>query len=128
MTNKTFYTNYSTAVNWLHNNYIMLNNITEIDPTIWENMRFSDYDEESDSYKDIFQYFITDASEEDIEYLERHFGLLFTYSELLDKYILCVDHLGTSWDYVHCEVLTYGNENEYYPHCKSYKELTGYDY
>jgi len=106
----------------------MLNNITEIDPTIWENMRFSDYDEENDSCKEIFQYFITDASGSDVEYLEKHFGLLFTYSELLDKFILCVDHLGTSWDYVHCEVLTYGNENEYFPHCKSYEEITGQEF
>lgn len=35
-----------------------------------------------------------------LEYLEKTFGLLFTYSDLLDKYILCVDHFGTSWDYV----------------------------
>ena len=107
-------------------NFIMLNNITEIDPTIWENMRFSDYDEENDSCKEIFQYFITDASGSDVEYLEKHFGLLFTYSELLDKYILCVDHFGTSWGYVHCEVLTYGNE--YSPKIQSYKELTGQEF
>lgn len=124
--NKKFYTTYSEAVNWLNNDFIILNNITEIDPTIWENMRFSEYDEENDSYKEIFQYFITNADESDVEYLEKHFGLLFTYSNLLDKYVLCVDHCGTSWDYVHCEVLTYNEEN--FPHCKSYKELTGQEF
>jgi hypothetical protein len=27
----------------------------------------------------------------------------YLYSDLLDLYILCVDHYGTSWDYVYCE-------------------------
>lgn len=122
-TKETFYTTYSEAVNWLHNNFIMCNNITEIDESVLYNMRFSDYDEETESYTEIFQWFITDCNESDVEYLEKHFGLLFTYSELLDKYILCVDHLGTSWDYVECEVLTHGDE--YSPNVKSYEELTG---
>lgn len=49
---------------------------------------------------DIFQWFITDCSESDMEYLRDTFGLLFTYSNLLDCYILCVTHFGTGWDYV----------------------------
>jgi hypothetical protein len=126
MTKKTFYTTYSAAVNWLNNDFILCNKIVEIDPSIYENMRFSVYDEESDSYKEIFQWFLTDASEGDIEYLEKHFGLLFTYSDLLDCFVLCVDHLGTSWNYVHCEVLTYNEEN--HPHIQSYKELTGQEF
>jgi hypothetical protein len=125
---ETFYTTYAEAVNWLNNSLILCNNITEIDTSIYDNMRFSDYDEESDSYTEIYQWYITDCSEGDVEYLEKHFGLLFTYSDLLDKYILCVDHYGTSWKYVHCEVLTYGNEDDMYPHIKSYKELTGQDF
>ena len=125
-TKETFYTTYSEAVHWLHNNLIMCNNIAEIDESVLYNMRFSDYDEETESYTEIFQWFITDCNESDVEYLEKHFGLLFTYSELLDKYILCVDHLGTSWDYVACEVLTHGDE--YSPHVKSYKELTGQEF
>lgn len=31
-----------------------------------------------------------------------HFNLLFVYSPKLDLYVLCVDHYGTSWDYVVC--------------------------
>lgn len=125
---KTFYTTYNEAVNWLGNSYVLCNNITEVDQSIWDNARFSTYDEESDSYKEIFQYYITDASASDVEYLEKHFGLLFTYSDMLDCFILCVDHFGTSWKYVHCEVLTYGNNDNYYPHIKSYKELTGQEF
>lgn len=124
----TFYTTYKEAVNWLNNDFVLCNNIANIDPTIYDNMRFDYYNEDTDSYKEIFQWFITDANQSDVEYLEKHFGLLFSYSELLDTYILCVDHLGTNWGYVHCPVLTYGNEDEHCPHVKSYKELTGQEF
>lgn len=63
---KTYKTNYSVAVNWCNNAFILCNNITEIDPSVYDNMRFELFDE-------------------------------------LDKYILCVDHCGTSWDYVEWE-------------------------
>ena len=123
-----YYTTYAEAIKWLGNSYILLNNIVDIDHSVYENMRFQDYDEETESYTEIYQWFISDCSEDEVEYLERNFGLLFTYSDLLDKYILCVDHFGTSWDYVHCQVLTYGNEDDMYPRIKSYKELTGQEF
>lgn len=50
--------------------------------------------------QEIYQWFITDCSEWDMKYLRDTFGLLFTYSDLLDCYILCVTHWGTGWDYV----------------------------
>lgn len=127
-TKEKFFTTYSEAVHWLHNSIIMCNNIGDIDNTIFDNCRFEAYDEDTDSYMEIYQYFITDCSQSDVEYLEKHFGLLFSYSELLDKYILCVDHWGTSWDYVRCQVLTYGNDDGMYPHIKSYKDLTGQEF
>lgn len=120
-----FYTTYNEAVNWLNNSFIMQNDICEIDNQVYDFMRFNTYDEEDETYTEIYQWFLTDCSNEDVLYLERHFGLLFTYSPLLDKYILCVDHWGTSWDYVACPV--YGDkETPNYPHCKTYEELTGY--
>jgi hypothetical protein len=85
----------------------MCNNIPEIDPTIWDNMRFGLEDEDGNCIE-IYQWLISDASEDDVRYLESTFGLKFTYSELLDCFILCVDHYGTSWDYVYCET-----SNEY---------------
>lgn len=100
-------TNYRVAVKWCDNSYVMCNNIAEIDPTIWDNMRFGLEDEDG-NYIEIYQWFISDASEGDVRYLESAFGLKFTYSELLDCYILCVDHYGTSWGYVYCET-----NNEY---------------
>ena len=99
-----FGTNYRVASKWLNNSYVLCNNIVTIDPSVIDNARFSFwYDEAETECREICQWFISDASDDDVNYLEETFGLLFTYSELLDCYILCVDHFGTSWDYVYCE-------------------------
>lgn len=101
---KTMYTDYKTAVHWCNNALIMCNNIPQIDPTVIDNARFAWYDEETETETEVFQWFITDCSQWDVEYLEEHFpGLLFTYSDLLDCFILCVDHFGTVWDGVRIE-------------------------
>lgn len=90
-------TTYATAVNWLNNSRILCNDICRIDETFWENCRF-----ELEEGDEIFQFFLTNCSQSDVEFLEQHFGLLFAYSELLDLYVLCVDHYGTHWDSVPC--------------------------
>ena len=77
MSTKTFYTTYKAAVNWLNNSFILCNNIVDIDSTIWENMIFNCYDED-DNPIDIFQWYITDCSQSDVEYLTKYFDLKFT--------------------------------------------------
>lgn len=100
----TMYTDYKTAVHWCNNALIMCNNIPQIDPTVIDNARFAWYDEETETETEIFQWFITDCNQWDVKYLEEHFpGLLFTYSDLLDCFILCVDHFGTHWGSVRIE-------------------------
>jgi hypothetical protein len=69
-----YYTTYAEAVKSLNNSYILLNNIVDIDNSVYDNMRFSDYDEETDSYTEIYQWFISDCNQGDVEYLERNFG------------------------------------------------------
>ena len=96
--------NYYVATHWLHNSLILCNEIPELDESIWDNARFSTYNEETEEYTEIYQYFLTNCSQSDVEFLEEHFGLLFTYSEKLDLFILCVEHYGTAWDYVYTEV------------------------
>lgn len=95
------FTTYRIATKWCGNNYILCNNITDVDPSVFSNVRFKWDDENT---KEIYQYYVTDATESDVIYLEGAFGLLFTYSDLLDCFVLCVDNFGESWDYVFCEV------------------------
>lgn len=96
-------TTYSIAANWLGHSYVLANNITQ-DTSVFDNFRFDFYDED-DKPTEIYQWYITDANESDVVWLENTFGLLFTYSELLDCFVLCVDHCGTGWDYVPCDIL-----------------------
>jgi hypothetical protein len=115
------FTTYRIATHWCHNSYILCNNITEIDPTIYDNAEF-DWTDEDGNAREFFQYYITDASQSDVEWLTKTFDLLFTYSDKLDCYILCVDHCGTGWDYVSCEVksddfLTINPDCEYKDSC-----------
>lgn len=97
------YTDYRTAAHWLSDALILCNNISEIDGTIWDNLRF-DLEDEEGNFIDIYQWFLTDLSETDVEYMEATFGLKYTYSDKLDLFILCVDHFGTAWSGVLCEV------------------------
>ena len=119
-TTKLFRTNYSVAVNWFNNDFILCNEIETIDPSIFDNAHFgfsyytdedgNEYQSESDyegeglleeHCREIYQYYLTNCTESDVEYLEQFFpDLLFTYSDLLGLYVLCVDHWGTGWDYV----------------------------
>lgn len=98
-------TTYNIATHFLDGGLILCNNIGEIDLSIYENFRFPLEDEESGEVTEIYQWFLTSWSGDDVKYLEETFGLLFTYSEKLDCYILCVDHWGTMWDGVPCDVL-----------------------
>lgn len=95
-----YQTNYLTAVNWLGNHRILCNTIHEVEEFFFESYRFDMFNEDGEPI-DIYSYYLTDCSERDVEFLEQHFGLKFGYSEKLDMYVLCVDHYGTSWDYVY---------------------------
>lgn len=89
---------YKNAVKYFDNALILCNNITEIDEYLWENCDLCNTDEA------FFQYFLTDCSQGDAERLHQWFGLNLLYSGKLGLYILCVEHWGTSWDYVPCPV------------------------
>ena len=95
-------TNYKKAANWLNGSLILCDEITSVDEKLYENFRFELEDEETGEYIEIYQYYLTDYDLADVEFLEEHFGLKFAYSYKLGLYVLCVDHCGTSWDYVHC--------------------------
>lgn len=88
---------YRTLVDMFIGDILLCNNICEVDSSVYDNMGFSDYDEENGCYIDIYQYYLCDTScKEELE----KYGFLFSYSDMLDLDVLCVDHFGTSWDYV----------------------------
>ena len=60
-------------------------------------------------YKDIFQFYI--VSENATWYLEQC-GELVLYSPLIDSYVWCIDHYGTSWDYVMTSIKLNEDNNE----------------
>ena len=62
-------------------------------------MQGCDYNEEEDTYYDIFQYFIIDnRGAEILEELAPN--EIVYYNENLDIYLWAITHYGTSWDYV----------------------------
>lgn len=127
---KRVYTTYSKAVDWCGNNIVLCNNVPDIDESVWDNFE-GNYIEnkgtEDERYREIYQWYITDCSQGDVEWLIKNFDLIFTYSEKLDCYILCVDHCGTSWSYVACEVKTKEMQERIKQDKLTYKDLTGYD-
>lgn len=89
---------YRTIVDYFVGDIVLCNNIPEVDLSVWDNAEF-DLDDE------IYQYYICDLNDYD-KAKAQECGLLFSYSDLLDVDILCVNHYGTSWDYVltECEL------------------------
>lgn len=73
-------------------------NITSSDGYYWDIVNGSDYDEEADTYAEIFQFFIIDTNGAEI--LQELTNEIIFYNEKLDLYIWGVTHYGTSWDYV----------------------------
>lgn len=106
---------YRTLLNHLNINCILCNNIIDIEPYLYDNIEVGEvYNEEGDYYEDIYQYFIIDANNWNIEYIKKYYDneLIIAYSETLDNYILLVDHFGTSWDYVLTDISYTDNWDE----------------
>ena len=106
-----FQTTYAVAVDWLRPNLVLCNELPELDESVLYNMDYEkpetdNEDEDEDYYEDyepeIYQWYITDLTSSDVEWLKENFDLIFSYSDLLGCYVLCVAHYGTSWSYVPC--------------------------
>lgn len=102
--NERMLTDYRTAAKWCNNSLILLNGIGEIDPDFYDYNAALFSEDEEGNQPEYFQYFLTDMSDGDAEYLKNTFDLIIGYSPRLEKYVLFVDHYGTAWDYVPCEV------------------------
>lgn len=101
-----FQTTYAVAVDWLRPNFVLCNNIVDIDESVIYNMDYekpeTDNEDDDDYEPEIYQWYLTDITSSDVEWLKENFDLIFSYSDMLDCYVLCVDHCGTSWSYVSC--------------------------
>ena len=64
----------------------------------------SDYDEENEEYIDIYQYYLIDLCMDEETLKDLSSDLIIAWSETLQNYVLLVDHLGTSWDYVMTDI------------------------
>lgn len=109
---------YRTIVETFIGDILLCNNICEVDSSVYDNMILENntkyYNENGEeitedeyyaddnaycdnSTPDIYQYYLCDVHcKEELE----KYGLLFSYSDMLNLDVLCVDHFGTSWDYV----------------------------
>lgn len=64
----------------------------------WELVNDSDYDEENDTYTEVFQWFI--VSDIGAQMIQDYTDEILYYHEELDIYLWGVTHWGTSWEYV----------------------------
>lgn len=99
------YCSYRTAAKWGDASLVLLNNIQEIDQEFDPYIDYYEDEEDTEeSAPEFYQFYVTDLSDDSVEWMRKVFpDLTFVYSELLDLWVLCVSHYGTSWDYVPTE-------------------------
>lgn len=124
------FASYKTIVNYFIGDIVLCNNIIDIDESVYENLEteeryFNENDEEiteeeyfeddnaycDNSAPEIYQYFICNLADWKREQAKKA-GLILSYSDMLGCDVLCVDHLGTSWDYVLTSVKLFDNYEE----------------
>lgn len=94
---KTGCVSYRRIIDRYISDLVLCNNITDIDDSIWNNIP------EKFMSEDIYQWFLCDLSEFEKEKL-LEYGIILSYSNLLETDVLCVEHYGTSWDYVMTDI------------------------
>lgn len=94
---------YKTLIDYLFTDMILCNNIDKADAYLFDNVVSGGlYDEDNDTYTDIYQYFIVDMHKCSYDFIEKYLqnNIILFYSDVLDVHVLGVDHFGTSWSYV----------------------------
>ena len=94
---KTGCVSYGRIINAYIPHRVLCNKVADIDQSVWENMREEFMDE------DIYQWYICNIGSYAREILTEY-GIILSYSNLLEIDILCVEHCGISWDYVMTDI------------------------
>ena len=101
---KKDYASYRTLVHNFVDNLVLCNNILELDEFLFDNIVVGKIGEDTE----IYQAYIIDIANYNIEYLQENLentnDIIIAYSNMLDCYVLLVDHFGTGWDYVSTDV------------------------
>lgn len=129
------FASYRTIIECFIGDIVLCNNIAQVDDSVYENLNieeryYNENDEEitedeyfngdnaycDNSIPDIYQFYLCNVSSYEEEQL-KNAGVLLSYSDMLECDVLCVDHFGTSWDYVLTDVKLFD----------TYEELKAYE-
>lgn len=103
---------YSTLINRFIDNIILCNNILTTDYSLFDNIVVGEIGEDTE----IYQAYIIDIANYNIEYLQENLentnDIIIAYSDMLDCFVLLVDHFGTSWDYMSTDIKLTDNLDE----------------
>lgn len=95
---------YKTLINYLFNdNLILCNDIEKLFYTTADNNFIEPIPEVGEDHnEDIYQYFIVDFPNFNLDFMKKYCqnDIILYYIDFLGIYVLGVNHLGTSWDYV----------------------------
>ena len=132
------YASYRTIIQRYIGDIVLCNEIINVDDSVYdnlldeENIKYynehgeeiteGEYYEDDNAYTEtedheIFQWYLCHLTEWEKEQLQA-MGIILSYSNLLDCDVLCVDHWGTSWDYVLTDVKLFDD----YEELKKYEE------
>lgn len=105
---------YRRLIDRISNGIWLFNKAPELSDYDFEFELNSDYDDETDEYLDIYQYYLIDINPYTLEKLQelKCEDLIIGWSEKLEEYVLFVTHFGTSWDYVLTSIEPTNNLNE----------------
>ena len=79
---------------------VLCNSIIDIDASVYDNMEIN----ENIDVLEIYQYYLLGINSSHKEWIQKKYpSLIFSYSEKLDLYVLCVDFIGMSWEDVKIE-------------------------
>lgn len=76
----------------------ILNNTLFYKQDYWKLINGQDYNEETENFIEIFQYYI--ISEYGVDILKKYTEEIVYYNQELDIYLWGITHFGTPWDYV----------------------------